>query len=239
MLVFVDADNWPPVDFLERLAPLYEQGIDFVSVESRIANQGNVIGRFQQAQHQYCYGGNRRGNVGYTQAFSCRRSAAIAVGFPEQLPGFGGEDVEFFDRLLRSGYAWKGDFSIEVLNQVPDTVRDFWRQYRGRGKAVPYIEHRLNGWSLPFVTARRSLAAGEVGRAGRDAGAACAYGDPHVEAFGARMARCAGVLGAAARAVRGASRRVSGRACANCGGRGEARDEGNDLRPGKVRAGVP
>ncbi len=158
VLVFVDADNWPPVDFLERLAPMYEQGIDFVSVESRIANQGNVIGRFQQAQHQYCYGGNRRGNVGYTQAFSCRRSAAIAVGFPEQLPGFGGEDVEFFDRLLRSGYAWKGDFSIEVLNQVPDTVRDFWRQYRGRGKAVPYIEHRLNGWSLPFVTARRGLA---------------------------------------------------------------------------------
>lgn len=158
VLVFVDADNWPPVDFLERLAPLYEQGIDFVSVESRIANQDNVIGRFQQAQHQYCYGGNRRGNVGYTQAFSCRRSAAIAVGFPEQLPGFGGEDVEFFDRLLRSGYAWKGDFSIEVLNQVPDTMRDFWRQYRGRGKAVPYIEHRLNGWSLPFVTARRGLA---------------------------------------------------------------------------------
>ncbi len=159
VLVFVDADNWPPVDFLERLAPLYEQGFDFVSVESRIANQRNVIGRFQQAQHEYCYGGNRRGNVGYTQAFSCRRTVAIAVGFPEQLPGFGGEDVEFFDRLLRSGYAWKGDFSIEVLNQVPDTLRDFWRQYRGRGKAVPYIEHRLKRWSLPLVTARRAAAA--------------------------------------------------------------------------------
>lgn len=158
VLVFVDADNWPPVDFLERLAPLYQRGFDFVSVESRIANQRNVIGRFQQAQHEYCYGGERRGRVGYTQAFSCRRSAAIAVGFPEQLPGFGGEDVEFFDRLLRSGYAWKGDFSIEVLNQVPDTLRDFWRQYRGRGKAVPYIEHRLKGWPLQFVTARRALA---------------------------------------------------------------------------------
>ncbi len=159
VLVFVDADNWPPVDFLERLAPLYEQGVDFVSVESRVANQQNVIGRFQQAKHAYCYGGKRRGRVGYTQAFSCRRSAALAVGFPEQLPGFGGEDVEFFDRLLRSGYAWKGDFTIEVLNQVPDTMRDFWRQYRGRGKAVPYIEHRLQGRALPLVTVRRALAA--------------------------------------------------------------------------------
>ena len=116
-------------------------------------------GRFQQAKHAYCYGGNRRGRVGYTQAFSCRRSAAVAVGFPEQLPGFGGEDVEFFDRLLRSGYAWKGEFAIEVLNQVPDTLRDFWRQYRGRGKAVPYIEHRLQGRSIPLVAARRALAA--------------------------------------------------------------------------------
>jgi glycosyltransferase involved in cell wall biosynthesis len=159
VLVFVDADNWPPVDFLERLAPLYEQGFDFVSVESRVANQQNVIGRFQQAKHEYCYGAKRRGKVGYTQAFSCRRSAAIAIGFPEQLPGFGGEDVEFFDRLLRSGYAWKGDFAIEVLNQVPDTLGDFWRQYRGRGKAVPYIEHRLKARPLPLVTARRALAA--------------------------------------------------------------------------------
>ena len=159
VLVFVDADNWPPVDFLERLAPLYQEGFDFVSVESRVANQQNVIGRFQQAKHAHCYGGARRGRVGYTQAFSCRRTAAIAVGFPEQLPGFGGEDVEFFDRLLRSGYAWKGDFSIEVLNQVPDTLRDFWCQYRGRGKAVPYIEYRLKGWPLPLVTARRTLAA--------------------------------------------------------------------------------
>jgi glycosyltransferase involved in cell wall biosynthesis len=158
VLVFVDADNWPPVDFLERLAPLYEQGADFVSVESRVANQQNVIGRFQQAKHVYCYGAKRRGKVGYTQAFSCRRSAAIALGFPEQLPGFGGEDVEFFDRLLRSGYAWKGDFTIEVLNQVPDTLRDFWRQYRGRGKAVPYIELRLKGRPLPLVAARRALA---------------------------------------------------------------------------------
>ena len=159
VLVFVDADNWPPVDFLERLAPLYEQGFDFVSVESRVANQQNVIGRFQQAKHAYCYGGKRRGRIGYTQAFSCRRSAAIAVGFPEQLPGFGGEDVEFFDRLLRSGFAWKGEFAIEVLNQVPDTLRDFWSQYRGRGKAVPYIEHRLQGRAIPLVAARRALAA--------------------------------------------------------------------------------
>ncbi len=157
VLVFVDADNWPPVDFLERLAPLYQRGFDFVSVESRIANQRNVIGRFQQAQHAYCYGGQRRGAVGYTQAFSCRRSAAVAVGFPEELPGFGGEDVEFFDRLLRSGYAWKGDFSIEVLNQVPDTLAEFWRQYRARGKAVPYIEHRLKDWRLEVVALRRAL----------------------------------------------------------------------------------
>ena len=80
--------------------------------------------------------------------------------------------------------------------------------------------------------------AGEVGCAGGVAGSACAYGDPHVEAFGARMARCAGVLGAAARAVRGASRRRVAERARIVARRGEARDEGNDLRAGEVRAGV-
>lgn len=159
VLVFLDADNMPPPDFLERLALAYERGADFVSVESRVANQRSVVGRFQQAHHEECYGPGARDRVGYTQAFSCRAQAAREAGFPESLPGFGGEDVEFFRRLLAKGYTPGADFSIEVLNQVPDTLPAFWRQYRARGRAVPYIERHLRRWPLGIVVARRALAA--------------------------------------------------------------------------------
>ncbi|HXH85121.1 MAG TPA: glycosyltransferase family A protein [Candidatus Tectomicrobia bacterium] len=159
VLVFLDADNMPPPDFLERLAAAYQRGADFVSVESRVANQRSVVGRFQQAHHEVCYGPGARDRVGYTQAFSCRTQAAREAGFPDALPGFGGEDVEFFRRLLEKGYTPGADFSIEVLNQVPDTLPAFWRQYRARGRAVPYIERRLRRWPLSVVIARRALAA--------------------------------------------------------------------------------
>ena len=155
VVVILNADVLLPPDFLERLAPLYIGGADLVSVDSRVENLGFISGRYVDASHKLKYGA---ATVGWSEGFSCRREAAVAAAFPEEIPGAGGEDVEFVDRLLRLGYRWQVDYSISVDHRVPPTLSGFWEQFRGRGRALPYYEHLLKKWPLPLVTARRAAA---------------------------------------------------------------------------------
>lgn len=158
VVVVLNADVTVPPDFLERLAPLYAAGYDCVSVESRVENLGDAIGRFIQAEHELRYS-LARGVVGWTEGFSCRRDLALAVPFPEEIPGAGGEDVVFFGRLQARGAVWRLESPIVVTHRTPSTLRDFWRQWQGRGRAVPYLEHRVLGRPLHAVIAKRALAA--------------------------------------------------------------------------------
>jgi hypothetical protein len=119
-----------------------------------VSNIDAFTGRYIDAVHRLKYGA---ASVGWSEGFSCRREAALAALFPEEIPGAGGEDVEFVDRLLRAGRAWQVDYSICVRHRVPDTWAGFWAQFRGRGRAIPYIEHGLKKWPLPLVTAMRAL----------------------------------------------------------------------------------
>jgi glycosyltransferase involved in cell wall biosynthesis len=160
IVIMVDADVLVPPDFLTRLACHYRDGADCVSVESQVVNRANVYGRFQQATHEVKFGGLR--NVGYSQAFSCRRELAVTARFPEELPGCGGEDGEFFHRIVRYGCRWVRDPTIVVGHWMPDTLGSVWRQWRGRGRAVPYVEQRLRGKSYAAVVARRLLAFGKT-----------------------------------------------------------------------------
>ena len=157
IVVFLDADDQPAPDFLQRLVPLYESGCDFVSVESRVMHD-DLIGRYIQAEHEVVYGGGRW--IGFSAAFSCRREAALDVLFPEELPGAGGEDVEFFKRLKNRGFASAADFSIVVGRRFPTSVRGFWKQWVGRGRPIPYVCRFVKGHTLPVVVVRRLLATG-------------------------------------------------------------------------------
>lgn len=154
VVVILNADVLLPSDFLERLTALYLGDADLVSVDSAVANMRAVTGRFIHAVHRLEYGASA---VGWSEGFSCRREAALRAAFPEEIPGAGGEDVEFVERLLRAGYAWKVDYSICVDHRVPESLAGFWTQFRGRGRAVPYIEHALRKHPLPVMTARRAL----------------------------------------------------------------------------------
>jgi glycosyltransferase involved in cell wall biosynthesis len=156
VLVFLNADVLLPPDFIERLAALYAGDVDLVSVESRVANLGDATGRFMHAEHLLDYGPT---SVGWSEGFSCRRDAALGALFPEEIPGAGGEDVEFVQRLLRGGNRWRVDYSIEVAHRVPATLVDFWRQFAGRGRAVPHIERGVRRRGIALVTTRRTLAA--------------------------------------------------------------------------------
>lgn len=158
VVVILNADVRPPPDFLERLAPLYREGYDCVSVEARVENLDDATGRFLQAEHALRYGPARR-RVGWTEGFSCRRDLARTARFPEEIPGAGGEDVVFFWRVRAADAAWRLERSIVVTHRTPSTLREFWRQWQGRGEAVPYLERRVFDLPMGIVVARRALAA--------------------------------------------------------------------------------
>jgi GT2 family glycosyltransferase len=155
VVVFLNADVLLPPEFLASLAPLYAAGADVVSVDSRVANLDCVPGRYIDAVHRLKYNAE---NVGWSEGFSCRREAALAAAFPEEIPGAGGEDVEFLERLRALGYFWQVDYSICVAHRVPATVAGFWQQCHGRGRSIPYCETALRRIPLPLVTARRAAA---------------------------------------------------------------------------------
>jgi glycosyltransferase involved in cell wall biosynthesis len=158
VIVFVDADVLLPRDFLARLSHHYEQGADTVAVEAAVPTTDVAYERFFQAHHQFLYGGDQQ--VGWSQGFSCRRAAALQAGlFPEALPVPGGEDGEFVERLSACTERRVTDKTILVHHVSPNTIGDFWRQWQGRGVAVPFVRRRVHHLTWPALVAERLAAA--------------------------------------------------------------------------------
>ncbi len=158
ILIFLNADVRLPPDFLLRLSSHYEHGADYVAVDSVILNTEAAYGRFLEAQHQHLYGADRP--VGWTEGFSCRRTLALDAGlFAETLPGAGGEDGEFVGRLSALTTNGVIDKTIVVPHVAPNTLVGFWRQWHGRGVAVPFLRYRIDHLSWQMVITER-IAAG-------------------------------------------------------------------------------
>jgi len=157
VVVILNADVFPRDDFLERIAKHYANGAQYVCVDSQIVNTDHLFPRFIQANHQYHFGGEKP--VGWTEGFSCCRESAVAAGlFPEAIPGAGGEDVVFFDRLRQLDCKGVVDKSIVVHHVMPETFRGFWGQWKGRGYAVPFLRRYVLGVPLGFLFANRLAA---------------------------------------------------------------------------------
>lgn len=138
--IILNADVILPPDIIEKLLPIYERGADFVVVEAQAINMESVFARFVQAAHDRDYKSNPvQGNVDWSEGWSCRRAAALAVGgFPEELPGASGEDAIFVQSLIAQVYRRAYDGSIVVRHYVPSTLKEFWKQRRGRGRGAAY-----------------------------------------------------------------------------------------------------
>lgn len=157
VIVFLNADVRLPSDFLLRLSRHYEQGADYVAVDSEVINTDSVYGRFLQAQHEHFYGSDKP--VGWTEGFSCRRALALQAGlFAEVMPGAGGEDGEFVERLARLTSRGVTDKTIVVPHITPSTMGDFWRQWQSRGVAVSFLRHRVHHVPWPMVIMERVAA---------------------------------------------------------------------------------
>ena len=140
IVIILNADVILPPDLIEKLLPIYEQGADFVVVEAQAINIENIFARYVQAAHDKDYKANPvQGNVDWSEGWSCRRAAALAIGgFPEELPGASGEDAIFVQRLIAQGYRRAYDDNIVVGHYVPPTLEEFGKQRRGRGRGAAY-----------------------------------------------------------------------------------------------------
>ncbi len=140
VVVILNADVILPPDIIERLQPHYANGADFVVVDSRPQNMGSVFARYVESYHHIHYRANPApGNYDWSEGWSCRRQAALAVGgFPEEFRGASGEDAIFVQRLLEYGGRRVYDPNIVVTHYVPDTLKEFWKQRLGRGRGIAY-----------------------------------------------------------------------------------------------------
>jgi glycosyltransferase involved in cell wall biosynthesis len=161
IVVVLNADVRLPPDFVRRILPHYAAGADYVLVENRVANVERAAPRYLQALHEHDYPARPdvEAVMQWTEGFSCRRAAALAVGLvPEgsTVPLLAGEDGWFGDRLAAAGYRKAFDRGIVVTHVTPPDLRGFWRQRAGRGQGGPQILHERHGWPLGRI-ARASV----------------------------------------------------------------------------------
>ncbi len=140
IVVILNADVILPPDFLNELLPHYQAGADFVVVEALAVNTPDLFARYVQACHDVDYKSHPvQGRVDWSEGWSCRREAALAVGgFPEEFPGASGEDAIFVGRLTARKYRRVYAPEIVVTHQVPRMLSDFWKQRLGRGRGIAY-----------------------------------------------------------------------------------------------------
>jgi len=159
VVVILNADVHPRPDFLRRLAPYYEQGYDYVLVNSKVANTGELFARYvdaMSAANQY----GDPSSTEWTEGFSCRRELAIRAGlFPTgfAVPICASEDGFFGANLRRLGARKKIDFSITVDHVVPGAFAEYWQIRKGRGKGIPQIRRFLQKWGISAIAGWAAL----------------------------------------------------------------------------------
>ena len=150
VVVILNADVRPPKDFLNNIRPYYQQGYDYVLVNSEVANKEDLFARYVGAMGTFDQSGDPSW-MEWTEGFSCRREVAIEAGlFPTgfAVPICAGEDGFFGTNLKRIGAKKKIDFTITVKHIAPATLSEYWQVRKGRGKGSPQIRRFLQKWSM-------------------------------------------------------------------------------------------
>jgi len=156
ILVFLDADVLLEPDFIDRILPHYEKGADYVLVDTDFIDKKYVFVRFDSALHHYNY--DKRKDIEWTQAFSCRKKAALDVGmFREDapIPLVGGEDSYLGKKLKEKGYKKVIDRSIIVFHISPKNIKEFWKNRKEA--SYYYMSYFVEKIPLPKLFLRAFL----------------------------------------------------------------------------------
>lgn len=165
IVLILNADVRLPVDFLQRIAPYYDEGYDYVLVRSVVENMDDLFARYVECQgivDHYC---SNPDWMEWTEGFSARRSVVLKtrmfpVGFA--VPICAGEDGYFGSELRKTGAKKKIDFSIVVTHIAPASLAEYWYIRSGRGRGSPQIRRFLQGWSFPQIAGWATLRIGKT-----------------------------------------------------------------------------
>lgn len=125
IIVIINADARPSPDFIRRLIPHYEQGADWVVVRSKAQNKDNLFGRYIYASELAA--SERPYTRWWSEGFSCRRSAAEAVGYiPGDFPVPFCRDFMFGIKLQEAGYVKHQDLDIVMEHVCPSSLQEYW-----------------------------------------------------------------------------------------------------------------
>lgn len=153
IIVIINADVRPGADFLDKLIAHYEQGADLVVCRSYVRNNNELFGRYIYARGMV---GREKGREPYwSEGFSCRRSAAEAVGYiPGDFPVPFCRDNLLGKNLMSANFTKHLDMDIYVEHDSPKTLREFWGNQVWRATfAASYLYHFENK-SLFYITVR-------------------------------------------------------------------------------------
>ncbi len=154
VVVLFNADNRPHANFLRLLADHYRSGADWVVVRSCVKNLENAWGRYIHAQSQTGLGDHPRVH-NWSEGFSCRLSAAQAVGYiPGDFPVNFCRDHLLGKALDNAGFVKHADYDLVMEHIVPDTRITFYANRHWRATfSAPYI-HYFHQKPVPLVALR-------------------------------------------------------------------------------------
>ncbi len=136
VLIFLNADECVPEDFLIKIDAHYQDGADYIYPQTRVANVKSKYGFFRDSYRLYKY--NKPNTFLWSQGFSCTKISFMKVkGFDSRYPKCGGEDWDFTSKLDMFSLKRVVDLNIIVTHKVPENLKNIiWHMYnRGRGSA--------------------------------------------------------------------------------------------------------
>ncbi|MEK7608641.1 MAG: glycosyltransferase family 2 protein [Patescibacteria group bacterium] len=162
VIMLLNADVVLPEDFISRIAKHYEKGADYVLVESKVFNTDYLLARFVEAQHHVEH--DNRTDLEWTEGFSCKRSAAQAIGFiPGNFPVRFCRDWFLGKTLHEKGFRKVIDRTIVVTHKAPEIFGEYWNVRSTRGRfavlAQRYLLHRSRTHVFLKLVAKHAILA--------------------------------------------------------------------------------
>jgi len=156
ILVIMNADVRPEKDFLDLILRHHQNGADYLVVRSKAMNANNIWGNLVAAKENYHV--QYLANDEWSEGFSCKRDAAIKVGFiPGKFPVNFCRDVMFGANLKKAGYTKVVDPSIIMKHIVPEKFSDFWRERIWRGTFSSLTYYYFTKKNIPIILVREIL----------------------------------------------------------------------------------
>ena len=155
ILIILNADVHLPKKFINQILVHYQNGADFVLVDSMVENMNNLYARYVECEHRYDKNNyNYVNSMKWSEGFSIKKEIALKTSlFPSGfcVPIEAGEDARFGEELEKNGAKKVIDLNIKVFHIAPNNLIEYWHVRKGRGRGTPQIRKFLDNWSYSKI----------------------------------------------------------------------------------------